>query len=231
MYEWNFEKLKNINEFDNSFFKIIHKIFLDGFGLSEGWSIDGVQKMLNTSAILGLLMGEEREILGYAFYSVPPVPLNQNYLLWEDGICLRKEAQGKRGSGQVIEKACAIFPDRRFGWLGGRTQNPVVIKRYSKFGTVFPFDILYDTTEGKLVMNYLLEYIAEVSEVYNAEKLDLSNGICRGIYPEGRLGDYPVEVSGTDRFEKQLRLWKFQRDGGDAVIVISKLNQPFLVGA
>lgn len=224
MFEWQFQLAQDVDSEDTSLLEEIHRVFLDGFSLSKGWSIEGIGKRLKTTNVVGFLKGEEK-LYGYAFYSAPNELLDGTYLLWEDGICLKKEVQGKNLTRQVIEKASSIFPNRHFGWIGGRTQNPVVIKRYSKLGgALFPFDVSYSSSEGKLLMGHLLEYIEEVKEVHKVQKLDLTNGVCRKIYREGHLGIYPIEVTGTATFEKQLNEWDFQRDSGDAVIIVSKLS-------
>src|SRR6266446_9519353 len=130
MYSWDFQILQKDTNFDESLPHTFHEIFLDGFGLKEGWSIEGVKKALHQSTLLGLLTSsaETQDICGYAFYSVPEVPLLGTYMLWEDAICLRKSAQGKRLSTKVYELACEKLSGRRFGWIGGRPQNPVVMK-------------------------------------------------------------------------------------------------------
>lgn len=223
MYEWQFQLAQNINADDSSLLEAIHQIFLDGFGLKKGWSVEGINKRLKTSNVIGFLRKDGKEICGYAFYSIPSELLGDAYMLWEDGVCLRKEIQGKGLTKQVVEKSSFVFPDKKFSWIGGRTQNPLVIKRYSKFGALFPFHATYAAGEGKLVMNYLNQHIAEVRDVKQLEK---NTGICRGVYKEGRLGDYSMLVSDTDDYERRLLEWNFQRESGDAVIVVSKLIHP-----
>jgi hypothetical protein len=55
-------------------------------------------------------------------------------------------------------------------------------------------------------------------------------GIYRDVYTEGRLGDYPGQVEGTERFERQLAERSFNREAGDAVVVVAKLAEPIVVG-
>lgn len=221
MYTWNFQCLNPLATYDDQFVRSIHDVYLDAFGLQEGWSLEGIRKALLRSNVRGLLSSDYGEICGYAIYSVPALPLLGNSMIWEDAIALKKKIQNRKLSKQVIGHILSLFPERKFGWLGGRTQNPAVIKRYKKLGILFPFDISYSLHEGKAVMDYLLQNIEEVREV---QALDKENGICRAIYRR-RLGDYKTEISGTERFEEQLRKWDFDREKGDAVIVISKLHQ------
>lgn len=220
MYQWKFQSLKGIKEFDEALLKKIHEIFLEGFGLKEGWSLDGIRNRLQNSTLLGLL-SDGNEIFGYSIFSVPNIPLKDKYLLWEDSICVQKNIQGKKLSIKAIEGAFNSFPKLQFGWVGGRTQNPIVFKRYAGFGKLFPFDATYSDDEGKRVMAYLLQNISEVKEV---EKIDLSTGICFNFYSEGRLGSYSLAIKGIERFEEKLRKWNFYRDRGDCIIVISKIS-------
>ncbi len=220
---WNFRRLTGADDSDENILKAIHQVFLDGFGLQEGWSLDGISKALKRSTVLGLLTTAGGEVNGYALYSIPDAPLSGAYMLWEDAICLKKGVQGSKKTREVFERAGKLFPDREFGWIGGRTQNPLVMKRYGKLGSLFPLETAYDGVEGRLIMQYLLEHIGEAKE---ATGLDRSSGICRGIYRERRLGDYQLGISGTEQFEERLSEWGFDREHGDALLVVAKLYQP-----
>ncbi|HEY0377208.1 MAG TPA: hypothetical protein VGC87_09640 [Pyrinomonadaceae bacterium] len=225
MYAWYFQGPEGQRDFDDIFLDSIHQVYLEGFGKSEGWSIEGIRETVMTSDILGFLRNGEGEIFGYAFYTVPSSSLDGTHILWADSICLKKGVQKKGLTTGLTKKAAKVFPERKFGWIGGRTQNPLVMRKYSKLGTVFPFSASYDTDEGKLVMDYLLKHIKEVFEVYEEQRLELTNGICRKVYRGGRLGDYPTAIDGTEAFEKQLLNWNFKRDNGDAIIIVSHLYQ------
>lgn len=219
---WQFHHLKDL-EPDYALAESIHKIFLDGFGLKEGWSTEGIKKALMRSTMLGLLVDPKGNTWGYAMYTIPDAPLMGTYFLWEDAICLKKDAQGKGFSSNVWGMILSFYSNRKFGWVGGRTQNPLVIKRYSKFGYLYPFESTYDHGEGKLVMDYLGRHIAEVRDV---KQLDRNNGICHSVYREGKLGDYSMSVTGAVAWEKQLSERGFQRERGDAVIIVAKLARP-----
>ena len=220
---WQFHHLRDL-EPDDALTESMHKIFLDGFGLKEGWSIGGIKKALMRSTILGLLVDPKGNTWGYAMYTIPDEPLMGTYFLWEDAICLKKDAQGKGFSSIVWGMILSFYSNRKFGWVGGRTQNPLIIKRYSNFGTLFPFDFTYAQSDGKLIMDFLCQHIAEVRDV---EYLKKETGICRRVYSEGRLGDYPIP-SEKDilKFEKRLSDWNFQRENGDAIVVVAKVENP-----
>jgi hypothetical protein len=64
MYQWNFQCLQGVTEFDRDILKEIHQIFLEGFGLPAGWSLDGIKNRLQKSTLLGLLSdGRENDFL------------------------------------------------------------------------------------------------------------------------------------------------------------------------
>jgi len=223
-YDWCFDRSKTPGDFDESFLKSIHQVYLDGFGKSKGWSLEGINAVLLRSNIRGFLKNKD-EIAGYAFYTVPTRTLNGTHMLWEDAICLKKQVQGRRFTQGILEKVMDLLPNNEFGWIGGRTQNPLVVKRYSDLGDVFPFNALFDTEEGKQVMDFVLNYIPQAT-TFSGEGafLDKVTGICRNAYADGRLGDYSTEVPGAEAFERQLLEWGFNRDNGDALLVVSRLS-------
>jgi len=218
-YIWQFRHLNNL-EPDDKLAESIHEVFLNGFGLKEGWSKEGIRKALRRSTILGLLADSSDHLGGYAMYTIPDAPLMGTYFIWEDAICLKKEVQGNNLSSNVWNMSASLYPNRKFGWIGGRTQNPLVVKRYSKLGSLYPFESTYEQGDGKLVMDYLLQNIAEVKDV---KQLDKDHGICHFVYREGRLGDYSMQVNDIEPYEKQLSEWGFHREQGDAVVIVSRL--------
>jgi hypothetical protein len=220
-FRWSFQFTEEITELSEKTIVEIHETFLDGFGLESGWSHSGIRERIQKSSIVGLLYNSSGIIYGYAIYSIPSATLTSLSMLWEDAICLRRKARGLSLTSGIIETICEKFPDRSFGWFGGRTQNPVVFKRYSKIGNLYPFEIPFSSDRGKRVIDFLKANIAEVQET---QDIDLDTGICRCVYKEGRLGDYPEKVKGTERYEKQLSDWNFNRDNGDAIIVIARAN-------
>lgn len=220
--KWFFVFLDKDKEFSIEFCKTIHEIFLDGFGLEKGWSIERIRnERLKKSSILGLLK-DNNNFHGYAFYTIPDVLLDGFHVLWEDAICIKKEHQGKGYSKSILTSICELYPNFKFGWFGGRTQNPIMMKRYAKSGKTYPFDVDYQENDGKILFDFLLKHIAEVK---NSETLDIRTGICHNVYKERKLGKYPDEIKGTFDYEVKLHRWAFNRNNGDAVIVVSKLTK------
>lgn len=227
MFTWKFRKVSDMGAIDKTMVKAIHDVYLDGFGEEEGWSDEGIGKMFDHSKVLGLLTTDTDGIVGYAFYAIPELLLMGSHMLWENAICVKKSAQGRRNTSGIWYRASALYPGRTFGWIGGRTQNPLIMSRYKKLGYLFPFETAYDEGDGRLVMEYLL---ANIEEVSSAPPLDKGNGICRRKYKR-RLGDYELGIEGTEELEAKLSAWEFDRDKGDAVIIVSRLAEPINVPA
>lgn len=216
-FQWEFYVPDNIKPLFCDLPLVIHDVFRDGFGMN-GWSTVEIEGALRRCGMLGLLLDEQRSVCGYALYSVPQPSFRGASLLWEDAICLRKKAQGQGLSDQAVRLALAHNPERRFGWLGGRTQNPIVMRRYTRQGVTFPFDVAYAEQEGPDLIRFLLE---NVSEVQRVQDFNASTGVCSGVYRR-RLGDYPWCERGP--FERHLLELGFDREKGDAVVVVAKLD-------
>lgn len=218
-YNWQFRTIDPKYEYPAEITERILDVFHDGFGI-EGWNIHGIQKALHNSTVFGLLLGPKQEIAGYALYLVPEQTLQDKGLLWENAICIKKFLQNSGFGGEALKLALSIFSNHDIGWIGGRTQNPTVMKRYSKVASLLlPFDITYPSKDGEPVFDFLMQ---NVPEVFETKVMD-PNGICKGVYHEGTLGDYTTDVAGTEEYERLLKKWGFSRKDGDAVIVVAKI--------
>lgn len=224
-YTWRFRLAEPECRPADELLEAIHQVFLDGFGLSSGFSAQEVWQATQRCTALGLLVDETGDIGGYAFYTAPETKLAENYVLWEDAICLRKSLQGHRLAGRaLLEQAASLFPGRRFSWVGGRTQNPLMMARYSRLGCVYPFDQLYTEGQGPQVMDYLTRNIPQIREALHT--LEYHTGICRSLYAEGPLGDYPDILEGAEHACNLLQELAFAAHRGDAVVMMASLNQP-----
>jgi len=218
-FEWNFSTPPyDLGELP-TLTKEILSVFRDGFGL-DGWSSEGVEKVIVRSSALGLLRDQQGRTCGYAIYTLPNELLVGSYFLWEESVCLNRDAQGLGLSMRAIHAVQGIFSDRRVEWLGGRTQNPVVMHRYSQLGPTFPFANSYAVCDGPSVVEFL---VRNISGVRDQQNFDRESGICVGAYKRV-LGDYPWRANGT--FEEWLTARGFDRSRGDAVVVVSMLRAP-----
>ena len=204
-------------------------VFRDGFALPQAWTLAQSRHAMVRSDVLGLLVNAHAQVFAYAFYSIPPETLFGKHVLWEDAICIRQALQGQGyASEALIHQVCSHFPEYNFGWLGGRTQNPQIFRRYAHFGALYPFDQSYAEGSGPFVLAFLRQHITEVNEDWL--RTDPLTGICKNIYPEGRLGNYTIDLEKHERFEQMLNNWGFERSAGDAVIVVAQSQQVISIG-
>jgi hypothetical protein len=222
---WEFQWLDRNTAVSADLLEQLLQVCEDGFGTPAADWRDGTLEKLGASTVLGKLLDAAGRLYGFVFYSAPAQPLLGSHLLWEDGICMVKAVQQKGYPRRAISKVAELFPERRFYWLGCRTQNPAMMLRYAKFGKLYPFDESYDSPDGQVIMNFLLNYIEEVKTTHRCGKLDTTSGICNRFYSQGRLGDYPVNLEKAARFEDQLKVWGFQREFGDAIVLTSLITQ------
>ena len=208
---------------DENLVRQAYDVFRRAFGVEPDRGVESVRHRLQNATVLGLLHDRSGNLQGFACYSVPDEPLDDAHFLWGDGMAIAPAMQGRGLSLDAIESACALFPGRIFGWIGGRTQNPVVFRRYARFGKVFPFDATYATGEGRTVLRYLRKHVTEVREL---AALDPNTGICPHAYSWSYPQDYIAKADGTERFEAQLSRFGFNRSNGDAVIVATRLTKP-----
>jgi hypothetical protein len=218
-YEWQCRLLSPADALDDGLVQQVFDVFRRAFGFEPRHGLDSIRYRLRNSTILGLLRDESEAVHGFACYSVPSVPLRGAYVLWGDGMALMPEVQGRGLARSFAERACALFPGRSFAWMGGRTQNPVVVRWHATLGRVFPFDGTYAEAEGGEVLRYLREHVAEVRE---ATSIDAETGICRGAYQWTYRPEYLAQVRDADR-------WAFNRAHGDALILVAKLDVPIHV--
>jgi hypothetical protein len=211
---------------DEDLVRQAYEVFRYAFGFEPVHGIESVRHRLLNATVLGLLRDATGAVQGFACYSVPDMPLAGAHFLWGDGMAIAPAVQGRGLSLGVVERACALFPGRAFGWMGGRSQNPIVFQRYARFGKTFPFDATYAEGEGRFVLNFLRQHIAEVRE---SDDVDPISGLCPRAYRWSYAADYLSRAAGADRIEAQLRRFGFDRSRGDAVIVTTKLTMPICV--
>ena len=126
MHNWNFVKTQPSCEFSEQIVNSILRCFRSGFGIA-GWSEEGVKKKLLDSSLVGLLQsGSDKTVDGYALYYIPSVPLDKQFMLWENAICITKNMQGKGFSRQALDLALKNCPEYNFGFVGGKPKIPLL---------------------------------------------------------------------------------------------------------
>jgi hypothetical protein len=221
--EWEFHFLGNEFEVHDEVIRQCNMVCANGFGGSENdWNEEN-KKQFAKSTIFGRLIDNNRSIYGIAYYFIPDEKIFNSYILWE-AICLVNSVQGKGYAKKAVEDAVKLFPEREFRWLCCTTQNPSMFIRYSKYGKkLFPFDELYETSDGKLLMDFLCKHVESLKNI-DINTMNISNGICKSFYENGKLGNYLADLPRAEKFDKNLQDWKFQRESGDAIIMALNLQ-------
>lgn len=201
----------------------IKSIFRDGFDTERDWLEEKIRLRLSRATVIGLLQTQNGPPAGYAIYSSPDEKFDDRFVLWEDGVCVRRALQGQGLTTRLLWNICH-FMGRDFGWFGGDTQNPLVYKRYARLGRLFPIDAPFTTTQGKRLLRFLLANVLQVRD--RIKELDVMSGRLKGIYREGRLGRYPIGVAGAESFEEYLELHSIDRERGDALLLVAEIQRP-----
>jgi len=181
----------------------------------DGLPFESLKKRLKNSTDLAVLVTDAPDpFLGYAIFSAPEALLEGKKIIWQDSIGIDKSLQGKGFAKEVYDLMKSKIPDS--GWLGGRTQNPAIIRSFCNKGVSFPFDELYSSKTGKNIFSFLKENIQEVRE---SEGIDTTTGIIKANYPL-RLGNYENNWTGIEKQKRFLEQHGFDQNAGDAVIIV-----------
>jgi ribosomal protein S18 acetylase RimI-like enzyme len=188
-----------------------------------GWSLDGVRKEMATSEVAAYLYDEDR-MIGYAHYDAVPVPGDafDRVIMWERSICFRLDYQDDGHGATALRIALvSVAPQRSLGWIGGRTQNPLMFRRYARLAggsyPLLPFTATYDADPQDA------SALAAVEAHLGDEALDSASGIARAAYREGRLSKQSDRVRAMDWVEKRLDQWQFNPGKGDAIVTMARI--------
>jgi hypothetical protein len=208
------------------FAKQIYDVFVDGFGFPQTcmrWNLVEAEKMLRRASVFGLLVDKSIDnptAEGYSCYTVIDDFENES-LIWGEGTCLKKSLQKSRWGRIALDQVLTVFSrsGRNIRWIGGRTQNPNVMRRYRRFGSLFPFAHNYVSGTGTRLCRLLIERVSE------AMAMEPSTGIVRRAYTR-RLGDYLVDFNDPEiaAWERYLDERRFDRENGDAVVVVAQIG-------
>lgn len=220
-FTWNFQKINNGSYFDSFELNEFYRVCVDGFGIEIDWNSENKSKLSQVN-LLGKLTNKQNKLCGIAYYFIPPVSINNTYMIWESGICIVKEAQNLGLSKAAIKHVKSLFSDHSFQLIGCKSQNPKMFLRYQKFGITYPFDESYSTSQGKKIMSFLISNIKEVKKLHFSKQLNVHSGICTTAYTHGCLGDYKIDIKEAKVLENKLTKLQFNRNNGDAILIISR---------
>lgn len=219
---YNTHPKRNDRSFITERFPLYSKVNILAFGeiMKVRFDIERLTKFFHRSKEFAeLCVGDE--LKGYAFYSIEKSETEDIKILWIDNI-----ANTMKGKARLLIESI-LNRDKDISFIGCRTQNPAMIRSIQTYGKIYPIELSYTSENGKQLLNFVLDHIKEGQEV--AEIIDKSNGITRQRYVDDvgkgyRLGIYDTNDSKFYEIEQALMTFKFNRDNGDAIIVIADIQ-------
>ncbi len=194
-----------------------------------------------TQEALGMLPGDARDVfksfdllifaevgeqvVGYAGYSRKTVP-GVGVVLDQEARMMRRGYQAAGYGRKLLIKALSLVPDAKY--LTFSTQNPGAILSTRKVlpdAQFTPLDAPYEQDP-----EIASDLVAIASSGSGKRGLDFATGVRKGLY-EQKLGDYEVDMSnpGVAKIEERFAQLGVNRDAGDAVFVMVKLDSPFII--
>ncbi len=223
--KWNFRKTAECKEDLTGIVAKVIDVFNDGMKQGE-WKPHNVKRQLNSSHILGLLEDERGNAYSYFFATIPKQRFNGRHLLWIDACSVRQKFQKYGHFLKGIEVIKTIYTQYDFGYVGGRSQNPIVFRTLDKLSSnpYYPFDKLYTPEIIAFLKSTIKNEVKRPSE-NTSQGLNVENGIVTNAYWHKKLGDYKVDLNndGILGYEKKLSKWNFDRCNGDAVVLFKEL--------
>lgn len=222
--EWKYFDLRLHQDFEPDFIERIRKVYVSSFWgetyPGPGLPFQSLNKRLLCSTDLTILSNvDSADICGYAIFSIPDNLFEGAKVVWQDSIAVDRSLQGEGYAKEAYRLINQKSPNS--DWLGGRTQNPAVIRAFCKKGKSFPFDERYSSDAGQKLLAFLSENIVEVKE---SEGIDTSSGIIKKAYPY-KLGDYVNDWTGIEPQKQFLETNGFDQDNGDAVIILTRVSE------
>lgn len=224
--KWNFKKTSEYKlDLENTIAKITD-LFNDGMG-QEGWKPYKIKRQLKSSHVLGFLEDEYGKDFSYFFATIPKKRFDGKHLLWIDACSVRQRFQRNGIFSKGVEEIKNIYKKYNFGYVGGRSQNPIVFRTIDKLSSdiYYPFDKLYPSEMINFLKDTIKNEVKRPSET-KEQGLNLENGIVTNAYWGKKLGNYKVDLNNEDilRYEKKLSEWGFDRCNGDSVIILKQIS-------
>lgn len=191
-----------------------------GFGPSKQADVEGIRARLLHEPHL-VYAQKDSEIVGFQIQSIFETP-DDTYLYFARTI--RKEYQKIGLGSQLLEYA---FRQYKPTVIGARTQNPAALLSFIKFlrrndqHTIYPISPIHE--QGDSMQNTVQQF----TQLLGFEnQVDVETGRMRGVYEDGRLGDYVINTAdpNTIVIEDYLQSIDFERSNGDALFYCARMK-------
>lgn len=200
---------------------IVALIAADGFGLPEMMTPERLKPRLLEEGDLIIAVDSKAEGIGFQMQTVFQAD-KEKYLYYSRAV--RKDKQGQGIGGQLLHAAIEVYKPTI---VAARSQNPAeicsFIRTMADLGVngVFPLIKSFGQDEKALRALYVL-----IEKLGYSKNTDLSTGVCKSAYSEGKLGDYAIDERHPKIkvVESRLQELGINRENGDAVFYLTFLN-------
>lgn len=204
----------------------IDELIQDGFG-------DGIVAMplahlraaLADSNFVGLLVIEGK-LVAFMLAYVPVAKYQGKSFIWVNKLVVAANYQGRHyGSPRTLVEAFRLsFPTLEIGFIGARTQSPGLLRSFINLSpSNYPFARRYHESNeetGVQLLLFCFLCIPQLRNAYNpASPFVVSVGLFIGAY-QNKLGVGRAE-NGNPEAENLLRKLNFQRERGDAILIVA----------
>lgn len=222
---WTFYRTDELDkeEFLDEYLEQLIAITDEGFGIDMKMNRAKFRSFMEDNNVTGILQNEAGKLGGFIFCHVPDGAFNGYDTILFSKMSMARNFQG-RGNMKFLHFAdhiAELMPERRFGWMTGKTQNTIILRHFNKYANfMYPFDRLYEPS----TYEYLVKQIDEFKICHEQGIVNELSGICTGVYREhGRLGDYPEIIPGMEKIASFLHYYRFSRERGDSLIMLAAI--------
>lgn len=222
---WSRAPIEDLVEINKSYEEEFIAVANTGFGI-EVWSHDGyLSSIVRDERRIYKLLHNGTNLMGFVFCSLIEYPLDGSKMLWIHRMALHPAAQKKGlGLAHFLKRFRLENVNENIGYVGLKTQNPGMYGSVNALSSkLWPFSEKYDTEEGKEILNFISRNTLELTDK-NPFKRDM--GILPSLYGR-RLGNYFVSEE-IHAAEQLMSGGTFDRDKGDAFLVVGKLGNKLL---
>lgn len=184
-----------------------------------------VSNMSRGGGIIIATLVDTGEAVGYSTQRIlqPFIGTNRPRVMYVSTRAVKPEHQ-RGGLGTALLQYANTVHDAP-DIIGGRTQNPAVVRSYYQSGLfkmIYPFDKTY---EESLLMQEVLRYI--VAQTRHKYPVDERTGLVQAVYKDGKSSAYDNEQASPEVQEIYARMLRFGLvlDNGDALHVTGIVNK------
>ena len=197
------------------------EVATDGFGAAKNMSADrmAVRLRQRPSATLAEADGA---LLGFQLQSVHDNGL-ERYMYYVRAI--RRSEQGRGLAARMLHAAIDHYQPTL---VGARSQNPAEIQSFRRTMQQRGVEQVFPLATGPEATELRADLPAFLGALGFVDTTDPATGLSRGIFTEGRLGDYQVRANtpAIAEIENHFLSVGLDRDAGDALFYFARVAHP-----